>query len=128
MPHRKLAVKLEPASWSYGALANTLLYLNRHAEASEAYQKTIELGSTSAINWSCWGLELCASGKAEEGLKKCQRAIEMEPKNAVCWYNYGLAFASLKRFQEAIEKYRKVCCLSWKWTITEIRCIVRGYG
>src|SRR3989339_126345 len=21
-----------------------------------------------------------------------------------------------------------LCCLSWKWTITEIRCIVRGYG
>jgi tetratricopeptide (TPR) repeat protein len=42
LPHRRMAVKLEPASWSYGGLASTLSALGRNDEALKASMKAMD--------------------------------------------------------------------------------------
>jgi tetratricopeptide (TPR) repeat protein len=54
LPHRQLAVKMEPAGWTYDALGNTLSHLKRWDEADAAYRRSTSLAPNDAQYWSNW--------------------------------------------------------------------------
>jgi TolA-binding protein len=59
---RRLAVQLEPASWTYESLGNTLSQLGNWKEADAAYQAASERSPMSAEVWENWTWSMKARG------------------------------------------------------------------
>lgn len=76
--HRQLAVKLEPASWSYDGLGNTLTSLKRWEEADAAYAHATELAPRDAHSWTNWALSKSARGDVESAGKMNAKARELK--------------------------------------------------
>jgi tetratricopeptide (TPR) repeat protein len=105
--HRKMAVKLEPASWSYHGLACTFCDLKQYKEASETYKKAIEFAPNRPDYWRAWGWGLYKWGKYEEAIKKFKKATELNPKDDRAWNQWGICLKRLERYEEALDKYYK---------------------
>ncbi|MGC4044476.1 MAG: tetratricopeptide repeat protein [Armatimonas sp.] len=84
LPHRQLAVKLEPAPWSYDGLAMTLYRLRRFDESLKIFEKAApKSGSTFPLIWNHWGVVLSAMGRNKEALEKMERAVQLDPNDSV---------------------------------------------
>ncbi len=79
--HRKLAVKLEPAPWSYDGLAMTLHRLNRNGEALKILEQVCPKISNFPLIWCHWGIVLSAVGRNKEALEKLDKAIAQDPSD-----------------------------------------------
>jgi tetratricopeptide (TPR) repeat protein len=62
---RRLAVKLEPAAWSYEGLGNTLTGLKRWNEADDAFSHCIALDPRNVQFWRNWEFSKTQRGDAE---------------------------------------------------------------
>ncbi len=56
--HRRIAVKLEPASWAYQGLGNTLTKLHRWKEADEAFIRCTTLDPYQRLYWRNWAYSM----------------------------------------------------------------------
>lgn len=74
LPHRKLAVQLEPASWSYNGLGNTLRSLQRHQEACDAYAQADNLGA-GGRNSAQWAVSEAALNHHAAAVEKYDQAL-----------------------------------------------------
>jgi TPR repeat protein len=106
LPHRELAVQLEPKDWSYRALGNTLGRLLRYEEALAAYTNAIQLDPEEATSWAYCGWALGKLGRIEESIEKCQKAVELDPENGFAWRVWGSCLARRGQQTDALEKYR----------------------
>ena len=103
---REKAVKMEPASWSYDGLSNTLAHLHRYSESNEAHATAIKLDPTNASHWANWATHLKDQGKFDEAIEKSKRAIEFDKTNASAWCTWGKALEAEGQMQEALDKYK----------------------
>jgi tetratricopeptide (TPR) repeat protein len=71
LPHRKLAVKLEPAAWAYDGLGNTLTALKRWNEADEAYLNSTTRDPNDVQYWTNWACSMQQRGD-EAGAARMQ--------------------------------------------------------
>jgi len=62
LPHRVLAVKLHPASWTYQGQANTLSRLKRWKEADAVYKLALALNPLDSLIWRNWAWSKRARG------------------------------------------------------------------
>ena len=62
LPHRRLAVQLDPKSYSYLGLGNTLSNLGNWNEADQAYQHSAEHNSLSPLLWQNWAWSMKTRG------------------------------------------------------------------
>jgi tetratricopeptide (TPR) repeat protein len=122
--HRKMAVQMEPAGWSYQGLGLTYANLRRWADAEAAYAKALEYSPKSRY-WFDWayallevvpgdanGLNLwgrCLVGKKdyEGALGKFQEAMQADSKFVWAYSNAALAAEKSGHREEAIE-YRNL--------------------
>jgi tetratricopeptide (TPR) repeat protein len=109
---RRQAVKMEPSSWSYDGLANTLNHLWRFQEANEAHAMAIQLDPERSSYWSNWGLCMIGLGQDNEAIQKCQRALELDPQNWRGYQVWGTALEAQGKKEEALEKYKQALALS----------------
>ena len=75
LPHRYMALKLEPAAWVYDGLGNTLTNLKRFDEADAAYAKSTSMQPMSPQYWSNWAYskrQRKDEAGAEELMKKAR--------------------------------------------------------
>jgi tetratricopeptide (TPR) repeat protein len=77
--HRRLAVKLEPAPWSYDGLAMTLYLMNREAESLKIFEQFMPKSPNFALGWHHWGFVLGQMGRNKEALEKMDRALALAP-------------------------------------------------
>lgn len=77
LKHRRIAVELDPQSWSYQGLANTLSKLERYREAEPAYAKAVELDPLDPQHWFQWGACLRRLGRKEDAAKCDARLFEL---------------------------------------------------
>jgi tetratricopeptide (TPR) repeat protein len=108
LTHRKLAVQLEPASWSYQGLGNTLASLKRYDEAGEAFARASELAPGTSLYLRNWSDSLRNAGKYEQSIEKSKRATELNPRDWAAWNSWGLSLEQLGQVDEALEKFRRV--------------------
>lgn len=102
LEHREMAVKLEPASWSYQGLAATLWKLKRYDEASKAYEKAVTYNGALPSYWGEWGVCLLLLNKPEEALSKGQKALELDSHDSSGMECVAQALARLGKTDEAI--------------------------
>lgn len=106
LPHRLLAVKLEPKGWTYQGLGNTLKRLGRYEEASEAFAKCTELAPGDATFWCNWGSLLDAQGDYRKSEEKYRKAIELNPTDDELWGLLGRGLMAQGRFEEALNAFQ----------------------
>lgn len=111
---RRLAVKMEPAGWSYDGLGNTLKYLKRYDEALEAHAKAIELDPRRASYWSNWASTLLATKDYEESIAKCQKSLSLDKDYWHAWLIWGDCLQAQGHNEMALEKYQKVLAINPK--------------
>ncbi len=107
LAHRRLAIQLEPAGWTFQGLGNTLVRLERYEEANMAFLKCAELSPQEAQYWRNWAWSLHLQKKPEASIAKCRKATELDPKDESAWTIWGDNLVELGRTAEAIAKYEQ---------------------
>jgi tetratricopeptide (TPR) repeat protein len=80
LSHREMAVKLEPATWSYSALGDTLTNLQRWADADVAYRKSLDMAET-ANGWSSWSWSMRKRGDHQGCVETSAKALALNPNS-----------------------------------------------
>jgi tetratricopeptide (TPR) repeat protein len=106
LPERELAVRLEPAGWSYQGLGNTLLNLGRYEEAEPAFERAVALQPNRAAYWVCWADCLNCLRKHDAAAEKARRAVDLKASGAMAWNIWGIALEQKGDLDGALEKYR----------------------
>lgn len=104
---RRIAVKLEPAGWSYHGLGSTLASMKRFAEADEAFEKAVELDPENVTSWRLWAIYLYRQGRFDEAALKCEKALTVDEGNWKAWKLLGNINWKMKDIEEAIVNYTK---------------------
>jgi tetratricopeptide (TPR) repeat protein len=103
---RNKAVALEPAGWSYLALARNLTALKQYEEANQAYQKSVDLAPNETATWGFWSGNLLEQHNPDEAIAKARRAIEIDPRNDGAFWHWGMALDMKGNTSEAVEKVK----------------------
>jgi tetratricopeptide (TPR) repeat protein len=75
LPHREMAVKLEPEAWSYDGLGDTLSDLHRYKEADAAFAKSTSMEPGDAMYWRNWVISMRERGDTD-GAARISRQAE----------------------------------------------------
>jgi tetratricopeptide (TPR) repeat protein len=79
----------------------------KHAEAIEAYDRSLKLYPEYAEAWQFKGTSLAALGRYEEALQAFDRATTLEPERTDAWRNKAEVLTRLGRYHEARFAYTK---------------------
>jgi len=112
LKHRRIAVGLEPAGWTYQGLANTLGAMRRYDEADEAFQKLVEFEPSSARYWRDWALMLNHAGRNEDCIEKCRKSAELDPTYFKAYRTWAYALHSQGKLNDALDMCRKVISMN----------------
>lgn len=112
LKHRYIAVELEPASWTYQGLANTLDGLKRYPEANETYAKLVEMDPHDADYWWGWANCLSHQNRYNESIKKHEKVLELDSGHYKANKQWGYCLEQLGRFPEALEKYKETISMN----------------
>lgn len=112
LKHRRIAVQLEPKTWTYQGLANTLSVMKRYDEANEAYAKLVELDPHDADYWRNWAGSLSRQGRHDDCIEKSTKALECDPSSFEAYNGWGYALEQLGKPDEALEKFNKAIDLN----------------
>lgn len=107
LKHREIAVKLEPASWSYNGLGNTLKMLNRYEDASGAYAKAAEIDPDDGKNLAQWADNEEKEKKWDAAATKYAAAIDAGYTETWSCLGYARVLVQLGRKAEAISILEK---------------------
>jgi tetratricopeptide (TPR) repeat protein len=103
---RELAVKMEPAAWSYQGMANTLTNLGRFEEADRAFARATEIAPHRALYWETWGQSQMKWGHLDDGILKAKAALRLDPSRCLSWNLWGQCLEKKGDLEAAVEKYR----------------------
>lgn len=95
VPHRNLAICLEPAPWSYSALGDTMTLLKRWPEADDAYAQSLTYADTFHL-WDNWSWSMQERGDNDGCIEKARRALQINPRSTRLWNRLGDASARRK--------------------------------
>jgi tetratricopeptide (TPR) repeat protein len=112
LPHRELAVRLEPAAWTYQGLANTLTSLKRYDEADAAFRKVIEFDPDSAMFWAQWADSQSKADKYDSCIEKSRKAIELDPSYHRAYASLGFALQAQGKLEEALTAYKRAIAVN----------------
>lgn len=107
LKHRRIAVKLEPKSWTYQGLANTLSAMCKYDEANAAYAKLVELEPTDPQFWHNWASSLSYQCRWDECIAKCQKALEVDAGYYKARNTWGYALEEQGKLKEALAQYEE---------------------
>lgn len=102
---RRIAVKLEPAGWSYQGLGGTLASLNRFSEANEAYQIAVEFAPNRPNYWITWTISLVKQWNRTPAIDQFKKRIDKDPKAFGAWAGWGMCLEMTGDKPGALEKY-----------------------
>ncbi len=107
LPHRRIAVQLKPAAWTYEGLAHTLSKMRKYEEANKAFAKIIEFDSSDAQYWYDWARSLQDQKKWDECIEKCQKALAIDEDYHYARSAWANALEKQGKFKEAFEQYEE---------------------
>ena len=105
---RRMAVKLEPAGWSYDGLGNTLDSLGRFDEADKAHAKASALDPADGHSLGNWAANAMLRKKYDDAIKRCALATQLDPAYPRTWSVWGQCLEAQGKNTESLKKFRKV--------------------
>lgn len=84
-----------------------LVFQERHEEAVEKFEMSIEIDPTNVNAYLALGLALTRIGKYEEAISKYEESIEIDPDNPFSYIHWGITLSIQKEYKKAAEKYKK---------------------
>jgi tetratricopeptide (TPR) repeat protein len=101
LKHREIAVRLEPAPWSYQGMANTLTYLGRYADADVNYKKSVEMAPDDPTYLASWAWSMEKRNENEKAFGLYKKAADLAPNHPKSWRNLAECATKLNRPEEA---------------------------
>ena len=111
LPHRKLAVQLEPASWSFGGLAHTCVQLGRPADAADAYDQWLKLQPGSVAAWRGSATQRLLAKQPDKAVDAAHHWVDLQPKSAAAYALLGRSLAANRKISEAADAYKQAATL-----------------
>jgi tetratricopeptide (TPR) repeat protein len=111
LPHRKLAVKLQPTGWTYDGLANTLFKLGKKEESEKVREEAAVKHGDYPLFWINWGKELIDLKRYPEAIKKIDKALALFPNDADAINARGWARYKMGKPEEGLADFRKAMAL-----------------
>ena len=105
LKHRRKAVELEPASWTYQGLANTLSELRQYDEANKTFEKIVEMDPDDAHYWYSWACSLCRQKCYSGCIAKCEKVLELDKSDYWAFTKWGYCLEMLGDLEGALKKY-----------------------
>jgi tetratricopeptide (TPR) repeat protein len=112
LPHRELAVLLEPARWSIEGRGNTLTELGRYDEAAADFAEALRRSPGDPHVLTSWARSAFLGGRFAEAAAKAEAAAAAPRADYQAWKYWGAALAGLGRPGPAVEKLRRAAELS----------------
>ncbi|MGN6505194.1 MAG: tetratricopeptide repeat protein [Tepidisphaeraceae bacterium] len=107
LPHRKLAVQLEPASWSFGGLAHTYVQLGRPADAADAYDQWLKLQPGNVAAWRGLATQRLLAKQPDKAVDAAHHWVDLQPKSAAAYALLGRSLAADRKISEAADAYKQ---------------------
>jgi len=86
--------------------------LGKTFEASEAFEKVIEINPNYADGHSNLGVTLQEQGKLDESIMSFKKALSLKPDYTEAHFNMGVTLKEQGKLEKAIEAYRKALALN----------------
>ncbi len=80
-------------------------------EATEAYEKVVEIDPWNGNAWNNLGIEYAKKDKLEESIEAYQKATDANPNNPSPYFNMGNSYKALEKDMEAIDCYTEYISL-----------------
>jgi len=107
LKHRRIAVELEPASWTYQGLANTLSAMKQYDEANKAYEKLMSLDPYDADYWYCWANSLIDQKRYPDCIEKCKKVLALDKSHIAAIKSWGYSLEMMGDLEGALKKYEQ---------------------
>lgn len=105
-------VRLDPRHAMGWYSVGVCLQKNRdHANAGEAYRKSLELAPDYYDTYLNLASVLSDLGRTQEAIAILQKATNLQPHKGAAWNNLGLALQEVGKFEESIEAYKRAFAL-----------------
>jgi len=99
-------LKMDPNNVvAWNNLGNAYRELNQLDDASQAYQKSIDLSSHYAYPQNGMGTVLVRQNRLHEAIPHFERALQLDPNFVEVYLNMAIAFHAMKEFQQARTLY-----------------------
>lgn len=129
LQHYRIAVEMEPRSWSQHALGSCLQKLKRYDEAELTIMAAVSNSPSDGKYWNAWARCLERMGRGAEAIAKYEKAVALEPRDGGHWNNWGSLLTSLGRHDEAFEKYQRAAELGETLGMANLStCYTAGWG
>jgi tetratricopeptide (TPR) repeat protein len=112
LPHRRLAVKLQPTGWTYDGLANTLFKLGKKEESEKIRKEAAVKYGDYPLFWINWGKELIDLKRYPEAIIKIEKALAFVPNDADAINARGWARYKMGKPEEGLADFRKAMSLN----------------
>jgi len=106
--HRKIALGMTEASWTFQGMANTLVKLDRNEDAEPYYAKAAERDPDDARHWSQWGSCLFKLKRYSAAMEKYSKASELDPESAYYRQRIADCLLDMGRRAEGIALYKEL--------------------
>jgi tetratricopeptide (TPR) repeat protein len=111
LPHRRLAVKLQPTGWTYDGLAHTLFTLGKREESEKVRKEAAIKHGEYPLFWINWGKELIDLKRYPEAIVKLDKALAFVPNDADAINARGWARYKMGKPEEGLTDFRKAMAL-----------------
>ncbi len=112
LPHRRIALRLEKAPWTYQGLANTLTALGQYEEANRTFKQLVELCPRDPDYLESWTLSLMKQKNWQQAADLCEKIVQLDPGNAKAFYRWGECLEVQYNFPIALQKYMAAIALN----------------
>lgn len=80
-------------------------------EATEAYEKVVEIDPWNGNAWNNLGIEYAKKDKLEESIEAYQKATDANPNNPSPYFNMGNSYKAMEKDMDAIDCYTEYISL-----------------
>lgn len=120
LKHREIAVKLEPAAWTYEGLGNTLRNLKRYDESIAALTHAIALRPDDPDYYVSRGNTLRDANRFDESIAEYRIAAKLDPDDGTIRHAWGYSLDEQGNYKEAMAQYEIAARLGDHWAANNI--------
>ncbi len=108
LPHRYMAVSMEPTSWTLEGLANTLTDKGDYPWANAIWAKLVRMEPRNHKYWYRHGYTFRMLQRFSEAVEAQKKSTALDPESIYAWAEFGICLEMIGRNEEAAHCFSKV--------------------